>query len=178
MVGPSPTAVTSWMSSTDGTMTSTWPGGASTLPTGSRQAHAVDLDGAVARLALAALVDADDAPRDVVVDRRALAGQPHERDDREPAAWRDVQQVLGVVVGVAGAVLGGQPAVLGEQRAQARADGVGVVDESVGVRGEVGQGIGRHAGSDARRHRTPVGLLTRAVTRRRPTGGAPYPVRN
>jgi len=123
-------------------------------------ALAVDLGGAEARLALAPLVDADDAPRDVVVDRRALPGQPDQGDDREAAARRDVQQVLGVVVGARDAMLGREPAVVGEQRAEPRADGVGIVDESVYVRGEGGEGMGRHAGPDARGRREPVGLLT------------------
>ena len=148
------------MSSTDGTMTSTWPGRRVDAAHGLQAALAVDLDGAVARLALAALVDADDAPRHVVMDRRALPGQPHERDDRQPPARRDVQKVLAIALLVGDAVLGGQPAVVREQRAEARADGVGVVEEAVGVGDEVGQRVGRHAGSDARRRRCPVGLRT------------------
>jgi hypothetical protein len=40
---------------------------------------------------------------------------------------------------------------------------VGVVDEAVGVGAEVGQSVVRHAGSDARRRRTPVGLRTQAA---------------
>jgi hypothetical protein len=59
---------------------------------------------------------------------------------------------------------------------------VGVVEEALGVGGEVGQGIGRHAPSDARRPRTHVDLLTQAATdggcgAAEPSSapGAPYP---
>jgi hypothetical protein len=86
----------------------------------------------------------------VVVDRRALAGQPHERDDRQPAIRRDVQDVLAVVVGIGDAVLRGEPVVLGEQRGQAPADRVGVVDEAVDVGAEVVEDGSVHIPVDAR----------------------------
>src|SRR3954463_4893421 len=92
-----PAAVTAWMSPSGGISVSTWPRGASTEPAGRKNRRAPPppgaeaprappprLDGVVALLALDAAVHADDAPRHVVVDRRPLAGQPHERDDRQP----------------------------------------------------------------------------------------------
>src|SRR3954469_6255861 len=59
-------------------------------------ARAARLDKLEALLALDAAVDAHDAPRDVVVDGGALAGPPHERDHGQPAARRDVEEVLAV----------------------------------------------------------------------------------
>ena len=48
---------------------------------------------AEAGLVLGALVDADDAPREVVVDRRRLPGQPDEGHQGEGAVRCDVQHV-------------------------------------------------------------------------------------
>ena len=107
------------------------------------------LDQPVADLGLHAAVDADDAPRDVVVDRRALPGQPDERDDREPAGRRDVQEVLAVGVRVAELVLRRQPAVDGEQALQALRDRVRIVDQALGI---VDEG-GRTRASSCRRRR-------------------------
>jgi hypothetical protein len=59
-------------------------------------------------------VSADDAPRDVVVDARFLAGQPDQRDDGEAAVGFHVQDVLAVVVRVGFAVLGVQQCRIGE----------------------------------------------------------------
>ena len=48
---------------------------------------------AVAGLVLGAFVDADDTPREVVMDGRGLTGQPDERHQGEGAVGCDVQQV-------------------------------------------------------------------------------------
>ena len=105
------------------------------------------------RLALAALVDADHAPRHVVVDRRALAGQPDERDDRDVPLRRDVEQVLAVVVAGRLAVLGREPAVLGEQRAQPADRGrIGDKAPSVGCEGVERGGRGGEATEGSCRH--------------------------
>src|SRR5919202_916448 len=136
-----PAAGTAWVS----------PAGGGRRP---RWAPGCGLDEVVAVLALDTAVDADDAPRDVVVDRGRLAGAPHERDDRQPSARRDVQQVLAVGVVPGGAVGGREPAVGGDQPAQVVGDGVRRVDARVGgahegregrVAGEGGGGRQGHA---------------------------------
>ena len=126
------------MFSAGGTSASTWPGCASIVPGRS----SAPPDEPVARLALEPAVDADDAPRDVVVDRRPLAGPPDERDDREAAAARDVQQVLAVAVGAGSLVLGREPAVLREQGAAAARRSRRVSIDSLGVPDELGEGGG------------------------------------
>jgi hypothetical protein len=126
-----PAAVTAWMSPAGGISVSTWPRGASTEPAG-RRAGPVAASTMVALLALDAAVDADDAPGDVVVDRCRLAGQPHERDDGESPARRDVQEVLAVGLGAGGAVGGREPAVGFDEPAQVAGDRVRVLDARVG----------------------------------------------
>ena len=102
------------------------------------------VDEPVAVLALEPAVDADDAPRDVVVDRCHLAGSPHERDDREPAAGRHVQEVLPVAVHPGRLMPAGEPAVLRQQRLEPRRDRLGIVDRRLRVANEISES-GVHA---------------------------------
>ena len=96
-------------------------------------------------LALETAVDADDAPRHVVVDRRALAGEPDQRDDGQPAAVGHVQDVLAVAVAAADLVLRGEPAVLAQQRREPPRDRGRIADQADGVADEVGEGGGGHS---------------------------------
>src|SRR6188472_356191 len=66
------------------------------LSVGLQARAAAVVDEAEARLDLQTAEHADDAPGDMVMDGRSLARAPHERDDREPPARRDVQQMLAV----------------------------------------------------------------------------------
>src|SRR3954451_1596541 len=59
-------------------------------------------------LVLDTLDDAEDTPRDVIVDARELAGPPDQRDDRERSVGLDVQRVAAVAVRRAEALRGGQ----------------------------------------------------------------------
>jgi hypothetical protein len=56
-------------------------------------------------LVLRPLDYAEDAPGDVIVDGRHLAGAPRERDDRERSVGLGVQEVAAVVVGVSDPLL-------------------------------------------------------------------------
>src|SRR4051794_2940381 len=57
-------------------------------------------------LVLDALNDAEDAPGQVVVDARDLAGPPNESDDGERTVWLDVQRVALKALRIAAALLG------------------------------------------------------------------------
>lgn len=59
------------------------------------------------------------------MDGGLLAGQPHERDDREAAVRLGVQDVLPVPVGVALALLGGEQVGRAQMRGETLADEVG-----------------------------------------------------
>jgi len=52
------------------------------------------------------LDDADDAPGAVIVDRRPLAGLPHEREERERSVGRQVNGIPRVVFRIGTAVFG------------------------------------------------------------------------
>src|SRR5580704_13262228 len=69
----------------------------------------IALDEAVARLALGPFVNAHHAPGDVIVDRRALAGQPDQRTDAEAPVLGYVHRVLHVAGGTRNPGLLGQP---------------------------------------------------------------------
>ena len=91
------------------------------------------------------------------MDRRALPGQPHERDDREaPAGRRHVQQVLAVGVAAGGA---GAPARASRRRRAASrsrsAIACGSSMSALGVPDEGGEGGGGHVQQDA----CPAGLF-------------------
>lgn len=92
-------------------------------------ARSAVLNEAVARLALHAAQDADDAPRDVVVDRRLLARTPDERDHRHPPRRRHVQQVLAVAVDARTLVPGRSQPSSRRSPPKPLGDRVGIVDQ-------------------------------------------------
>jgi hypothetical protein len=61
---------------------------------------------------------ADQAPHAVIVDRRALAGRPDERDHAEPLAAVAVEQVLLIAIGMGNGESRRQPIVLRDQPRQ------------------------------------------------------------
>ena len=81
----------------------------------------------VAGLVLGAQVDADDAPREVVVDRSRLARQPDERHQGEAAVRRRVEQVLAIGLRVADQLVGSQQVRCPQSGLQGRRDGVDLV---------------------------------------------------
>ena len=100
-------------------------------------------------LVLDALDDAEDAPGDVVVDPRDLAGPPDQGDDRERAVRLDVQVVAAVVVGRAEALLGGQHVRGGQVPAQLVGDelrGLGPVGMAVDGGADTGDEWAQPAG--------------------------------
>ena len=105
------------------------------------------------------------------MDRRPLAGQPDERDDREPAGGGDVEEVLAVGVAGAALVLGREPAVEREQRLEPLGDRVGVVDQPLGVAGEGGERGRAHAATG----RPRASGYSGSVRAESPRGARPHP---
>jgi hypothetical protein len=109
------------------------------------------VDEPVVRLPFDPAVDADDAPGDVVVDRRLLPRQPDERDDGQAATRRDVQNVLATRLGVCALLLRREPVVLREQGPEAVRNGGRVVDQALSVLDELPERRGTRRRSE-RRH--------------------------
>src|SRR5690349_2220750 len=93
----------------------------------------------------------------MVMDRRALAGQPYQGDDREAAVGFGVQDVLAVVVGVALALLGGEQIGGAEVGREPPSDGLAdIVDERAEACGEEAGGRIRGRGGHSRRVLPPT----------------------